>query len=397
MSSGYEFTLVSPVSISRDDPATGSTDQIQANRLECEGLPSDVAAETSGTLTAADCFPQSSWVRWSRTITDAAGRVVARRDYRTIPVSGDGELGVDYDETTFGYDATGRQNRVRMPNGTITQTIFDVRGLTLSTWIGTNDTGATDAEPTGGGAAGNNMMQVVANEYDEGQGGGDGNLTQATEFIDSDSANSRITTFGYDFRNRRVWINGEMDLYVECGFDNLDHLIRTDNRDGSVGSILLERRETSFDEQGRVYQTSRYDVDPSTGALGNKLLDNTWHDANGNVIQSQSAASEAWTKTTFDGLNRAIRTQIGFTDGAGDKVQEQTDVTFDEAGSVIVTSFLQRLHDDTTSTGPLVANVNARPQYVAAWFNGVGQQIASTNYGTNNGQAFVRPESPPEE
>ena len=45
--------------------------------------------------------------------------------------------------------------------GTITRTIYDVRGLTVSSWTGTNDARATDADPTGGGAAGNNMAQIA--------------------------------------------------------------------------------------------------------------------------------------------------------------------------------------------------------------------------------------------
>ena len=44
-------------------------------------------------------------------------------------------------------------------------------------WVGTNDTGATNSDPTGGGAAGNNMVQVTGNQYDNGAAGGDNNLT----------------------------------------------------------------------------------------------------------------------------------------------------------------------------------------------------------------------------
>jgi len=51
-----------------------------------------------------------------------------------------------------------------------------VRGNPASTWVGTNDNGATDTDPTGGGAAGNNMVIVTANVYDGGAAGGDNTL-----------------------------------------------------------------------------------------------------------------------------------------------------------------------------------------------------------------------------
>lgn len=38
----------------------------------------------------------------------------------------------------------------------------------VSTWIGTNDTGAIDGDPAGGGAAGNDMVPVGASEHDAG-------------------------------------------------------------------------------------------------------------------------------------------------------------------------------------------------------------------------------------
>ena len=40
-----------------------------------------------------------------------AGQLTATRAYHTIPTSGDGSSGANHDETTFGYDSTGRQNK----------------------------------------------------------------------------------------------------------------------------------------------------------------------------------------------------------------------------------------------------------------------------------------------
>src|SRR5690606_6310404 len=111
----------------------------------------------------------------------------------------------------FGYDAMDRQNRVQSPGGTITRTMYDVRGQAQKVYVGTNDAGATDSDPTGGGATGNNMVLVTENEYDGGTAGGDGNLTEQTQH--ATASDTRVTMFVYDWRNRRVDTDGEIDVF----------------------------------------------------------------------------------------------------------------------------------------------------------------------------------------
>ena len=67
---------------------------------------------------------------------------------------------------------------------TITRTVFDSRSMPVSIYVGTDDTGATSDDPTGGGASGNNMVIVTAYEYDSGNDGGDGLLTMETQYVD---------------------------------------------------------------------------------------------------------------------------------------------------------------------------------------------------------------------
>ena len=43
-------------------------------------------------------------------------------------------------ETDYGYDSMGRQNRVQDPDGDITRTFYDARGLKTEVWQGTDDT-----------------------------------------------------------------------------------------------------------------------------------------------------------------------------------------------------------------------------------------------------------------
>src|SRR5262249_8357704 len=159
--------------------------------------------------------------------------------------------------------------------GTITRTVFDVRDNATQVWVGTNDTGATDSDPSGGGATGNNMVQVTANQHDYGQAGGDNNLTQTTQYVDGST--TRVTTFLFRWRNRRTDTDGEVDFYEQVCYDNLDRVIRSDRRDTTANGNLIARSTTAYDDRGRVYQTLRYGVDPSMGAIGNALTDNSWY------------------------------------------------------------------------------------------------------------------------
>ncbi len=100
---------------------------------------------------------------------------------------------------------------------------FDVvndRGLVTSVYVGTNAAGATQDDPTGGGAAGNNMVMVTQNEYDNGVAGRNGNLTSTWAWVDGST--NRQTQFAYDFRNRQTSVTGEENTYSETTYDNLN-------------------------------------------------------------------------------------------------------------------------------------------------------------------------------
>ena len=79
------------------------------------------------------------------------------------------------------------------------------------------------------------------------------------------------------------------DLYEKVYYDNLDRVFKTERYDTSASGNLIAREETRYDDLGRVYQTIRYAVDPSTGSVGNRLTDNTWYDAAGNVMKQLPA------------------------------------------------------------------------------------------------------------
>ncbi|MFN0052358.1 MAG: RHS repeat-associated core domain-containing protein, partial [Planctomycetales bacterium] len=319
------------------------------------------------------------------------------------PASGTGASGTNYDQTDFGYDVMKRQNRVVTPGGTITRTVFNSRGLPISSWIGTNDTGATSTDPTGGGASGNNMVQVSGVEYDGNAAGGDGNVTTHTACVDSNSANNRVTTFTYDFRNRRTDTDGEIDFYEQVCYDNVDRVVRKDRRDTTAAGNLISRTVVRFDDRGAVYQTATYAVDPATGAIGNALTSNTWRDGAGNVIKSLPAGSSSFTKTVYDSLGRQTIQYTGYgTDATYADVQvvtnnvimEQTETTYDAASNVIQAITRQRYHNASTSQLGALANPSTTPKarvtYAALYPDALGRNIAVADYGTNGGSALSR-------
>jgi len=95
-------------------------------------------------------------------------------------------------------------------------------------------------------------------------------------------------------------ISGPVDFYAANTFDNLDRITQVDRRNTTSSGNLIARNATSFDELGRVYQTTKYAVTPSTGVVGNSLVGNIWYDASGNMVKMNAAGNGgAFNKTFF--------------------------------------------------------------------------------------------------
>ena len=70
---------------------------------------------------------------------------------------------------------------------------------------------------------------------------------------------------------------------------------------------LLTKSTTDYDSRGRVYRSTTYAVDPTTGQLtGESRASNVWYDVAGQVIKRQAAGSQTFTKTVYDGLGRSV-------------------------------------------------------------------------------------------
>jgi YD repeat-containing protein len=279
------------------------------------------------------------------------------------------------------YDDLGRLVRSESLTGTVERTVYDAAGRALSTWVGTNDTGATAADPDGSGGA-NNMVAVTHLEYDGG-GVGDGNLTKLTEHPGG-SAADRVTQMWYDWRDRLVALkqgvqSGESSgdaaqrqiSYLE--YDNLDEVTATEQYDGDAVTISdsngdgvpdkpasLFRRgrmEFAYDEQGRVYQTRVFSVNQSSGALSStSLKSDTWYDKRGNVIKQTRPGAPA-VKYRYDGAGR--NTAVFLTDAGSDVswthagelgqdlVYEQREFYYDKNGNTLFSLARLRFHSDT--------------------------------------------------
>jgi RHS repeat-associated protein len=397
---GYAtYTLINPVRIEQRDAAERVRGQIEA-----------VRAGTSGALSASDTFAQASWTRWAAFNYDSKSQLTWRRDYFLIPSSGPGSAGTNYNETDFDYDSLGRRIGTRAGiggsgTGTVTRQVLNPMGWVLSGWVGTDDTGATPSDPTGGGATGNNMAKVTDNTWDNGSAGGDGNLTTAVQYAAGSDA--RTTTFGYDFRNRRTYTDGEIDFYETYGYDNVDRLTQTDRYNTVSTGNLIARSQAVYDARGRVYQNIVYGVDPSTGSAGNALTQNLWYDATGNVMLNQNQSDRGFTKMSYDGLNRLTASYAGCNSSAqtyatastvaADTVVGQTLNTWDGASNLTLQTTGQRDHN-ATGTGALNGPSGSQPQsrvsYVAFYPDPLGRAATMANYGTNGGSALTPPSVP---
>ncbi len=301
-----------------------------------------------------------------------------------------------------------RLNRNVTPGGTVTRTVYDAPGRPIGTWVGTNDTGATSSNPAGSGPP-NNMVQITGLIYDNGLAGGDSNVTRKTNYVDATGLNDRVTTFLFDFRDRRTDMDGEVDFYRKVYYDNLDRLVKTDRYDTSLAGNLIGRWLTNWDDRsdatdpGDAFQKITFAVDPTTGIVGNSLVDNKWFDASRNEIKSLPAGSRAATKTAYDSLGRETVEYVGYNYSdttyatavsiAGDTLFEQTETAYDAASNAVQTTLRQRYHG-ATSVGALGSPTSAQPQarvtYNATYPDPLGRLAAHADYGTNGGASLIR-------
>ncbi len=369
----------------------------------------------------------------TRDYTNNAGQVVSEYAYFNLgglsySTGTMGTVNVNYYQTNYGYDSDGRLVRTQTPNGTIYRTVYNSLDEAVSDWVGTNDTPSSGEWSPSNNNGTANMAEVRSYQYDNG-GVGDGNLTQETDYPGLGAAN-RVTDYWYDWRDRLVAQKSGVESNENDGvnrpiivttYDNLNEAIETQQYDGdgvtpqivngvlqALSSSLLRAQEIdSYDDQGRLYQTQVYDVNPSTGAVSSTALTtNYYYDHRGNLM-AESDPGGLWTKSVYDGADRDVMDYT--TDGAGgttwadagsvsnDTVLEQEQTVYDADGNSIETIDSQRFHN-ATGSGPLgnpSSGIGARVYYAANYYDNADRLIASVDAGTNGGTAWTRPSTVP--
>ena len=181
--------------------------------------------------------------------------------------------------------------------------MFDVRSNAAQVWVGTDDNGATDSDPSGGGAAGNNMVQGDRQRVRQ-------RRSRRRQQPDPEDPVRRWLDLARDHHALRL---ARPAAPIPMARSISTQRSTTTTWTGSSGRTpqhhalsgnLVARSHDLYDDQSRVYQTIRYGVDPSTGAVGNALTDNSWFDLAGNVLKSLPSGSQLFTKSVYDGLGR---------------------------------------------------------------------------------------------
>jgi hypothetical protein len=299
----------------------------------------------------------------------------------------------------------------------------EIKQNTTAIAIGTNWTEPTSGLVTGTAAPPNS-------------GVGDGLLTQSVQYPGGTTA-VRVTNNYFDWRDRLVATKSGVQASEDTTthrpilyytFDNLSETTAVDRYDGDTvtitstngvpnapsGSLLRAHTVTSYDDQGRVYLSQTYSVDPSSGTIStNALNTNTWYNHRGLVIET-SAPGGLKTKTAYDG---AMRTTVSYTtDGNGDAapgttnswsnagtvstsndVLTQVETSYDADSNVLLTTTRQRNHDETTG-GPLgneTTTPKARVSFLANYYDLANRLTTTVDVGTNGTGTYTRPSTPP--
>ncbi|MFL5246024.1 MAG: RHS repeat-associated core domain-containing protein [Gemmataceae bacterium] len=376
----------------------------------------------------------------ARAYTNAAGQVVRNDAYFNlsgVTYSTAANIGVkntNYYESLTDYDNRGWLTRTQSPTGTITRTVHDGLGRTVSTWVGTNDTPASGQWSPANNTSPSNMIKTADYVYDNNTLGGasqvgDGNLTQIVAHPGGTAAD-RVTERYYDWRDRLVaskeGVQSTEDTTTHRPityrtYDNLDEVTEVQQYDGDTvtitstagvpnapsASLLRAQTITSYDDQGRVYKTQSYSVDPSTGTVStNALTTQLWYNHRGQVIKTANPGGEVH-KSQFDGAGRQTVSYVSdgggdaaWTDAANvtsDNVLSQVENTYDKDGNIILVTDRERNHDETATgaLGNATTAPKSRVSYTASYFDLANRLTATVDVGTNGGTAWTRPSSVP--
>ncbi len=362
----------------------------------------------------------------STTIHDKPGaRVDESRSYFTVPTTGLGTAGTNFDATTFAYDDMGRRIRSEGPDGTISRTAYDDLGRAWRSYIGTNDNGEAGGDTSGT----NNMVKVSETTFDGGSSGGNSLVTARTSYVEDSTTDQRVTSFQHDVRGRTIVTENPQAPHSLVKYDNLGRMVASatyssasglDPSDDptSLATNRLSLSQTFYDEAGRVYKTQRHLIDASDGSDDDHLATLTWYDRSGRVIKVRGEGVH--TKTRYDRLGRAVRrftlakdddasntysdvydTSAHSTKVDGDHVLVEDQTYFrDSTGNALMQVRISRHHNDSSTTGELdtdsdlslvdASELEGRAQINCMFYDTLDRVTHTVAVGTFGGSDFDR-------
>jgi RHS repeat-associated protein len=336
----------------------------RAGRLVKSG--SIVKAADPRSVTAAEC-DRAIWCRKEELQIDEKGWLAAHRVYSDIAKG-------TFAETRFDPDVMRRPYRVFRPDGTVIETLFDVRGLAKSIQMG----------------IGNATKSLVAEfSYDDEVTGRNGNLTRQVLHVGGGSPN-RVTEMAYNWRNQLVHAQTE-SVEKALEYTNQGQVQKTGVKAAGLESSQLHY----FDERGRVFQTEyvrRSYADPAQ-IDRSALYSRMWRDSTGNVVVHQPAGSIAYARTFFDGLNRpylsaqayhGLNGDISATDEAVlavDRILEMAEITHDVVGNLRRQVIYAKRNQLIDEFGDIRNRGDVKRSVVDSWYDPLGRPMASATYG----------------
>ncbi|MFO0826742.1 MAG: RHS repeat-associated core domain-containing protein [Phycisphaerales bacterium] len=419
---GATPTYYGPISFALTNHAGGSEAQ-GTIAVSQSGVTTALASQVDETQTdLVAAIDVGTVARLSTSVFDASGHQrTESRAYFAVPSSLPGTEGTHYDATRYAYDDASRLVRTKTADGTITRTYFDSDQRPYRTKVGTNDNGEASGEPSGT----NDMTTVSELVYDS-----VGRVTESRAFHGTGSGDYRATTYAHDAEGRVTLTVPPAAPYSVRKYDHMGRTVAeglysstsglsaTTDPTATTSANRIALSETEYDERGRAWKTTRWEINQSSGAKGSSLLATRWFDAAGREIKSDG---EQLTKTAYDRLGRQTRRftlakddDSGYSDAddvTGDTVLEEDQTVYDPVdGNVLMTVSIQRRHDDYGSgetTGALdtgadgsettvtASDLKGRASITAMWYDGLDRMTATAAYGTNQGSTFTLPSGAP--
>ena len=358
---------------------------------------------------------QTKWTTWTKTAYDSSMRRSTVKAYHAIPNSGDGTVGTNYYETSWTYanDTTNLVTTVQVedPEDGYRKTTFNAAGQKTKVQ-------GTATESSGDPTSWKTLAEYYYDQSTPGTGsseGGNGNLMQVKTYYGDSDSNS--TSYTYDYRGRQIIVSPPAAPYTLNKYDNMGRSVATGIYSSDAGLALgddpttessnrLGLSETAYDNRGKVYETTRWEINSNTGAKVSDLKTDHYHDRNGRTVATVSPGGGAHV-TEYDADGSVIETQVcvdlgstlyssGVFDYSSDnKVIELSQHTLDDVGRVTETNHYTLEAGATSYINPDSIGTNVIQTKARAYHDTMGRLTQNTSFGTFPENGFADPMNDP--